>query len=99
MFSLRRRRLRGNMIKVFKRIQGIDKVNLGKLFCIGEDKRKENIDCLKIRSHINSNIRLKFYTSRIISYWNHLTDEVVSCKSLSIFKIRLNEFMAAKEEI
>ena len=32
MFSLRRRRLRGDMIEMFKMIQGIDKVNLGKLF-------------------------------------------------------------------
>ena len=33
-FSLRRRRLRGVMIEVFKMIQDIDKENLGKLFCI-----------------------------------------------------------------
>ena len=32
MFSLRRRRLRGDMIEVFKMIRGIDEVNLGKLF-------------------------------------------------------------------
>ena len=39
MFSLRRRRLRGDMIEVLKMIHGIDKVNLGKLFCINEDER------------------------------------------------------------
>ena len=39
MFSLRRRRLRGDMAEVFKMIQGIDKVNLGKLFCIDEDRK------------------------------------------------------------
>ena len=56
-FSLRRRRLRGDMIGVFKMIQGIDKVNLGKLFCIYEDRRTRNHSlCLKIRSHVNSNI-------------------------------------------
>ena len=32
MFSLRRRRLKDDMIEVFRRIHGIDKVNLGKLF-------------------------------------------------------------------
>ena len=31
-FSLRRRRLRGDMIEVFKMIHGIDKANLEKLF-------------------------------------------------------------------
>ena len=39
MFSLRRRRLRGDMIEVFKMIHGIDKVNIGKCFCIDEDGR------------------------------------------------------------
>ena len=39
MFSLKRRRLKGDMIEVFKMIHGIDKVNLGKLFCIEEDER------------------------------------------------------------
>ena len=39
MFSLRRRRLRGDMIDVFEMIHGIDKINLGKLFCINEDRR------------------------------------------------------------
>ena len=39
MFYLRRRRIRGDMIEVLKMIHGIDKVNLGKLFCIDEDER------------------------------------------------------------
>ena len=39
MFSLRRRRLRGDMIEVFKVIHSINKVNLGKLFFINEDGR------------------------------------------------------------
>ena len=43
MFSLRRRRLKGDMIEVFKMIYGIDKVNLGKLFSINEDGRTKNI--------------------------------------------------------
>ena len=39
MFSLRRKRLRDDMIEVFMRSQDNDKVNLGKLFCINEDGR------------------------------------------------------------
>ena len=56
MFSLRRRRVRGNMI------DGMDKVNLRKLFCINEDERtRKHILCLKIRRHVNSNIGLNFF--------------------------------------
>ena len=39
MFSLRCRRLRVDMIEMFKVIHGMDKVNLEKLFCINEDIR------------------------------------------------------------
>ena len=75
---------------------GIDKVNLGKLFCMDEDERtRKHRLCLKIRSHVNSNIGLKFFTN----YWNQLTDAVVNCKSFSTFKMKLDEFMTAKGQI
>ena len=85
---------------MFKMICGIDKVNLGKLFCIDEDERtRKHSLCLKIRRHVNSNMGLNFFTRRIINYWNHLTDEVVSWKSLTTFKIKLSKFMATRGEI
>ena len=52
-FSLRRRRLRGDMIELFKMIRGIEKVNLGKLLCIDEGGRtRKHSLCLKIRRHV-----------------------------------------------
>ena len=100
MFSLSSRRLRGDMIEVFKMIHCMDKVNLGKLFCIYEDGRtRKHSLCLKIRRHVNSNIGLKFFTRRVINYWNHLTDEVVRCKSLCKFEIKLDELMTTKWKI
>ena len=41
-FSLMHRRLRRNMIKVFKMILGIDKVNLGKFFCIEDGRTRRH---------------------------------------------------------
>ena len=75
------------MIEVFKMIRGTDKVNMGKLFCIDEDRRTKKYSlCLKIRSHVNSDIGLNLSLGELlINYWNPLTDEVVSCKSLSTF--------------
>ena len=100
MFSLRRRRIRGDMIEVFKMIHGIDKVNLGKLFIMDEDRRTRGHDfCLKIKRHVNSNIGLNFFTRRVINYWNQLSDVVVDCKSLDTFKVKLDEFMTARGEI
>ena len=78
-------------------ILGVDKVNLRKRFGIVENERtRKHSLCLKIRRHVNSNIGLKLFTRRFINYWNRPTDEVVSCKSLKTFKIKLDEFMTAK---
>ena len=62
------------MIEVFKMIYGIgkinlDKVNLGKLFCINEDEktRKDSLS-LKIRRYINSNIALNLFIKSVINY-------------------------------
>ena len=83
------------MIQVLKMIHGIDKVNLWKLFCIDKDERtRKHRLCLKIKRHIL--IYLKIFTKRVINYWNHPTDVVVSFKSLSTFKIKLEEFMTQK---
>ena len=49
-------------------IHGIDKVNVGKLFCIDEDGRtRKHSLCLKIRRRVNSNIGLNFFTRIIIN--------------------------------
>ena len=56
-------------------------------------EEQENIICLKIRRDVNSNIGLNFFARRVVNYWNQVTDEVVSCKSLSTFKIKFGEFI------
>ena len=62
-FSLRCRRLRGDMIEVFNMIHGMDKVNLRKLFCIEEDGRMRQYSLFKNqKACLNSNIGLKFFT-------------------------------------
>ena len=60
--SLRRRKLMGDMIEVFKMIHGIHKVNLGKPFYIdGDGRTRKHILRFKVRRHVNSNIGFKFF--------------------------------------
>ena len=55
-FSLRYKRLGGDMIEVFKIIHGTDKINLRKFFCVYEDRRTRKYSlCLKTKRHVNSN--------------------------------------------
>ena len=88
------------MIKMFKMIHGIDEVNLEQIFCVNEDRRTRGDGfCLKLKRHVNSNIGLNVFTRRVINHWNRLSDVVVGCKSLDTFKMKLDEFRAAKDEI
>ena len=48
------------MIEMFKMIHDIDKVNIGKL-CMMSMEEQENIVCLKIKRHVNSNTGLNFF--------------------------------------
>ena len=95
MFSLRRSRLRGDMIEAFKMIFGMDKINLGKLFCIDEDERTRKYSLFKNQKAC----KFKYWIEFFINYWNKLIDKVFNFKSLSTFKIKLDEFMIIKGEI
>ena len=56
-FSLRCKRLRSDMIEVFKMICGIEKVNLRKLFCIDNRRTTKHSLYIKIRRD-----KLKYWT-------------------------------------
>ena len=95
LFSLAKRRLRGDMIEVYKIIHGIDKVDLSNLFVFNDDDRlrKHNFH-IRIKRHINKNSCLYFFTRRVIKYWNGLPEIVVNSSSLNTFKNNLDSYMA-----
>ena len=91
MFSLRHKRFRDDMIKMFKMIHSIGKVNQGNLFfCMDEDRRtREHGFYLKIKRYVNSYIGVKIFIRKVINYWNQLSAVVVDCISLNNFMTRL----------
>uniref|UniRef100_A0A8C5M6F8 Reverse transcriptase domain-containing protein n=1 Tax=Leptobrachium leishanense TaxID=445787 RepID=A0A8C5M6F8_9ANUR len=86
MYSLEKRRDRGDMIETFKYVKGIHKVEEGSIF-----KRKQNS---KTRGHslrlegqrFKSNIRKHYFTERVVDTWNSLPVEVVEAKTVIEFK-------------
>ena len=98
LFSLEKRRLRGDMIEVYKIVHDIDKVNINNLFEFRTDTRirKHNYH-LKIKKHVHKNITLHFFTRRVIKYWNELSTEIVNSNNIKIFKNKLDNFMAKNE--
>uniref|UniRef100_K7F000 Reverse transcriptase domain-containing protein n=1 Tax=Pelodiscus sinensis TaxID=13735 RepID=K7F000_PELSI len=93
LFTLTKRRLRGDMIALLKYIRGINTREGEELF-----KFNTNVDTrtngYKLASRkFRLEIRRRFLTIRGVKFWNGLPREVVGAKDLSGFKIKLDGFM------
>ena len=98
--SLEHRRHRGDMIEVYKYINGFYKVDSPKLlFADAEtrDLRGNTKKLLKVRSRLN--VRSSYFSNRIVNSWNSLPDNVVNAPTLNSFKSRLDIFWENLPEI
>ena len=91
LFSLERRRKRGEFIEVFKALSGTSSPELRNLSRVRTDSalRGHQLTLEKPRSH--TSIRLQFFSNRVINAWNKLPSNVVEAKSVTMFKLRLDE--------
>ncbi|KGL73737.1 hypothetical protein N309_09182, partial [Tinamus guttatus] len=86
LFSLEKRRLRGDLISVYKYLQGGSEEDGVRLFSlVATDRTSGNGHKLKHQKFYR-NLRKFFLTER----WNRLPREVVESPSLEIFKTRLD---------
>ena len=87
--SLEYRRLRGDLIEVFKITHNIyDPISTKDLLtfsCKNTTRLDSNPYRLK-KPHVNKKSSQMFFTNRIIDTWNNLPLKAVSAKSLNIFK-------------
>ena len=74
-YSLERRRLRGDLIETFKILTGRENVNYSKFFELAD---------------VTSGLRQNFFSLRIVNEWNKLPQEVVKAPLINTFKNRLD---------
>ena len=90
LFSLERRRLRGDLIEAFRIIRGSpDRPNCGLLsVCTVSTTRGHAFKLLKPRARLD--IRKYSFSHRVVGPWNRLPDRVVSACSMDSFKDMLD---------
>ena len=87
LYPLSERRLRGDMITVYKMLNGLVDTNVESLLPLKTGMGSTRSHNLQINRPIASNnARKNFFTHRIIFPWNTLSNDTVNSKTVSEFK-------------
>ena len=92
LFSLEKRRLRGQLIETFKILSGISNINSEKLFSLNHNYTRSNGQKLQLKRFKTSQCG-NFFTYKIASYWNRLPSDVVNSTTIDQFKNRLDKVL------
>jgi ribonuclease P/MRP protein subunit RPP40 len=91
LFSLERRRVRGDLIEVFKIFKGISGLSVKDFFVTFDTGKVTRGHSMKVNKQFaRLNIRANFFSHRVVNKWNKLPQEVVDSDTVKAFKVRLD---------
>lgn len=92
LFSLQTRRLRFQLIFLFKMYKGFTNINFDSFFTLCPSSITRGHSGRILPKFSRNNYRLNFFTVQVISYWNQLSQDDIDSPTTSCFKNRLNAF-------
>jgi|SRR6218665_1015980 len=97
LFTLERRRMRGDLIETYKILHGLENVDEHTFFNKTTANLRGHTCSLKLyHKPVRLGVRKFFFSPRIVHNWNRLPEEAVSASSLSAFKKKLDNWMDLK---
>ena len=84
------------MIQIYKLLHKLEDIDYNRFFQLNENHTRGHALKLKEKS-CKKEIRKNFFSSRVISPWNALSEQVVTAPYLNTFKNRLDKFIGDKQ--
>lgn len=99
LFSLAKRRLRGDLIEVFKIFKGYSNLNPNDFFTIDDTNYTRNngykIKGKRFRSHEAKH----FFFNRVVNIWNGLPSNIVNCSTIDSFKNHVDKYLKSNPHL
>ena len=86
LWTLEERRIRTDLIEVYKMINGITSVKLESFFEFDSYSRTRGHSYKLKKNRFNRELRQHFFTERIFNIWNKLDEQTVTASSLNCLK-------------
>ena len=99
LFSLTKRRLRGDLITVFKIFRGFTNINPNDYFSTDESRITRSNGFKIIGKRFETNEAKYFFFNRIVNVWNGLPSNVVNSITIETFKTRLDNYLLSNPRL
>ena len=97
LFSLQTRRVRYQLITIFKIYKGMLDLNFRDFFDVTKEERTRGNKIKIVPKFAKNNYRLNFFSNSAVGLWNKLSNDDISVDTVPQFKHRLTSFLRAND--